>query len=372
MSARSLSQVLRAAALGVVVARLARRPRAAVVRASGRGERLTVVVPARNEADRIRPLLSALRGAAGVVEVIVVDDGSDDDTALVAAHGGARVVAGTSPPAGWTGKTWALHQGLSAATTDWVVTIDADVAPDPELPSAMVRRARVDGLDLLSVAGRSELADAPARWLHAAMLAQLVYRFGSPGTSRRVANGQCTAGRREVLSSALDVVRGELVEDVALIRHLTERGRTVDFLDAGELMVVRPYGSATDVFAGWGRSLGLPGIERWWRQAVELGIAAATVPLPSLRVLARRGDVVDVAALMIRLGTLVGMRRAYVTRGPAYWASPLADGVALVATAWGLLNPSPTWSGRRVGRPTRPARRPAGLSGGRTSRSGAR
>ena len=142
---------------------------------------ISVVIPARDEAGRIGPLLELIVGAPGVQEVIVVDDQSSDGTAEVAARRGARVVAGEPLPDGWAGKAWALQQGFLAATTDWVVTLDADTRPDPLLPTALVARARADGLDLVTVAGRFDCPTAPSRWLHAAMLTSLVYRFGPPG-----------------------------------------------------------------------------------------------------------------------------------------------------------------------------------------------
>jgi dolichol-phosphate mannosyltransferase len=311
---------------------------------------ITVVVPARNEAARIAPLLAALRGAPGVVSVLVVDDGSTDGTAEVAAAAGALVLQGTEPPPGWVGKTWALALGVGAAGTEWIVALDADVVPDPDLPRSVVDRAITDGVDLLTVAGRSELPDGGARWLHAAMLAQLVYRFGPPGTSRRLANGQCIVARRRVLGDALRAASGELVEDVAMARFLASNGARVDFLDATDLMIVRPYRSAGEVWSGWGRSIGLRGVEPCWRQVAEVVVLVSTVVAPPVRIVRRAADVIDVVAVAMRVGTLVGMRRAELGRGVAYWCSPLADPVALAAMVNGLIDPSPTWRGRRVGR----------------------
>ena len=345
--------IVRAAAVATVAGRLARglTARAPLARSAGPLVPVTVVVPARDEANRIGPLLTALSGARGVESVIVVDDRSTDRTGAIAGAAGAEVIAGTEPPIGWTGKTWALAQGVEAAETEWVVILDADVVPAADLPSAAVARAIIDRLDLLTLAGRAELPAGTGRWLHAALLSQIVYRFGPPGSSRRLANGQCMVARRAVLLGGLRAVSREMVEDVALARHLGAAGHRVDFLDATDLLLVRPYGSAGEVWSGWGRSIGLRGVEPWPRQVCELGLLAAVLVVPPLRVARRTADAIDLAAAMMRFGTLVGTRRAYVGRGASYWSSPLADPLAIAATVSGLVTPSPTWRGRRVGRP---------------------
>lgn len=73
---------------------------------------ISVIIPARNEASRIRACLEAIVGASGVHEVIVVDDESSDETADIASRLGATVLNGKPLPDGWVGKAWALHQGF--------------------------------------------------------------------------------------------------------------------------------------------------------------------------------------------------------------------------------------------------------------------
>ena len=124
------------AAGAVAVSRIAR---AATVEAPVRPtlspmQTISVVVPARDEAERIAPLLDAVVGAPGVAEVIVVDDQSTDATAEIARRAGTTVITGAPLPEGWAGKAWALQQGIAAASVDWVVTLDADARPDPRLP----------------------------------------------------------------------------------------------------------------------------------------------------------------------------------------------------------------------------------------------
>jgi dolichol-phosphate mannosyltransferase len=346
----------RIAAGGVAIARLAK---AAVVAAPVRPtltpmQSITVVVPARDEAARIGPLLDAVADAPGVAEVIVVDDQSSDGTADLARAAGARVVAGAPLPEGWAGKAWALQQGIEAATSDWVVTLDADARPDPRLPTAVVARATADRLDLLTVGGRFECPTPGSRWLHAAMLTTLVYRFGPPGTAaprpdRTMANGQCMAFPRApfLADGAMERVRNEVVEDLALARRAAREGRRVGFLDASDLLTVRMFESFGDVWTGWGRSLALPGVEPRPRQLFDLTIVALAQVLPIPRLLLGRGDLVDVVLAATRLGTLAGTRRAYDRVDVAYWLSPFADALAAVAIARGIAQRGrQTWRGR--------------------------
>ena len=352
--ARSLSIALRAAAGVVAIRRLIGVASAAEsVQPTDRdGLSISVVVPARDEAGRIGPLLATIVGAPQVAEVIVVDDQSTDATADIARAAGAMVLVGSELPDGWAGKAWALQQGIEMASGRWVVTLDADTRPDVQLPAALVARASGDDLDLLTVAGRFDCPTVGSRWLHPAMLTTLVYRFGAPGSSsnRPMANGQCTVVPRQKFLDAggMSSVSGEVVEDIALAHSVDERGGNVAFLDASDLLTVRMFESFDDTWHGWGRSLALPGIDGRCRQLFDLAVILLAQALPLPRLLFGRGDVIDVMMLAVRLGTLAGTRTAYARVDAPYWASPLADLPAVVAITNGVRRGrAQVWRGRR-------------------------
>ena len=317
---------------------------------------IAVVIPARDEAGRIAPLLHAVTGAPGVAEVVVVDDESADDTAAVARVAGARVVTGRPLAAGWAGKAWALQQGLDAVSAEWIVALDADTRPSPALPRALVARAVADRLDLLTVGVHFECPTPGLRWLHPALLTTLVYRFPPPGAivqgpvHRRFGNGQCMAFRREVVVAAggFAPIGHHTVEDVALVRAMATAGFRVGSLDASDLLTVRMYESASEAWRGWGRSLALPGVDGRARRLTNLAVVALTQAAPLVRVVARRADVLDALLLLVRVGTLAGTARAYTRRGVFYWLSPLADVVAVAALVRSTVVTPRAWRGRSV------------------------
>ena len=307
---------------------------------------VTVVVPARDEAGRIGPLVAALVADPQVAEVVVVDDESGDTTGAEAEAAGARVVRGAPLAAGWVGKPWALQQGLEAATGHWLVTLDADVAPRPGLVGALVTAAESGGWDWLSAGGRFRVAGGPLeRLVHPAMLATLVYRFGPPGGRRVLANGQCTVTRRAVLMAAGGYVHaaGHLTDYVALARALVAAGWRVGFLDGTRLFDVELTPSA------WARSLALRDVTPWPALLADLAVVWVAQALPLPRLLLRRGDALDAVLLLARLGVAAGTAGAYARRGAVHWLSPLADVSVAVRLTLSALRPDRTWRGRSYG-----------------------
>lgn len=314
---------------------------------------VSVVVPARDEEQRIAGVLEPLRDEPGLLEVIVVDDESSDATAAVAGSYGATVLAGQPAPPGWAGKTWALEQGVRAARGDWVISLDADTRPGSGLVAALVERAA--RFDLLSAGPRFVCEGFGERLLHPSLLATIPYRVGAtdavdadPPVHRTIANGQCIVVRREpfLRAGGWGRVRGYMTEDVALARSLRRDGWRIGFADASDLLEVRMYESLRETWDGWGRSIIDPAVSSPWRLALDLVVVWATLALPQMRVLTRRADRLDALLIAVRLGILSAQARAYRPRGIAFWLSPLADVATAVRLTLSVLRPPREWRGR--------------------------
>ena len=341
-----------AAAAATVLARLARgrvrRPPLAPLPVP-EGVRVSVVVPTRDEAARLRPCLEALRDNGEAFEVIVADD-STDDTAGLAESLGARVVPGGPPEPGWIGKPWGLQKGLEAATGDVLVCFDADTRADPGLLGALV--AELDaGADWVSCGPRFACDTPVEQLLHPALLATLVYRCGPtdvPEPARILANGQCTAVRRERFAAegGYAIATGHMTDDVALAQALDARGWDVRFRDASALLETDMHASGREVWREWGRSIMLTDTTPRAQLAADVAMAWLVMALPVLRLLIRRTTPLDRALLVLRGAMLAALAGSYTRRGPLYWLSWLADPAAALRLTISAVRPARVWRQR--------------------------
>ncbi|HWT05556.1 MAG TPA: glycosyltransferase, partial [Xanthomonadales bacterium] len=196
------------------------------------------VVPARNEADVVARTLASLlaQDYPGRFAITLVDDGSDDGTgdvarATIAHHGAqdrARVVAGRARPVGWTGKVWALAQGVAVAREAGTEPVywwfsDADVEHDPDTLARLVATATHDDRALVSQMVALHCESAWERLLIPAFVFffRMLYPFAWVNDDRRAtaaAAGGCVLIADDVLKriGGVDCIKGELIDDCAL------------------------------------------------------------------------------------------------------------------------------------------------------------
>lgn len=233
--------------------------------ASGRGgPSVAVVVPARNEAESIVACLRSLlaQDYAGEMRVVVVDDLSTDGTGGLAdlvKDPRLTVLRGAAHPPVWSGKLWALQQGLAAAgRPELLFFTDADIVHAPGHLASLV--AQIEGgsgggrLDMVSemVALHCETATERALVPPFVFFFQLLYPFAwvnDPGNPVAAAAGGTMLIRAEMLAriGGLAAMRGALIDDVTLARRVKAVGR-VWLGHSGQASSLRPYETAGDVW----------------------------------------------------------------------------------------------------------------------------
>ncbi len=360
-ASRSLLTAAQAGAAAVVLARLGqgRTRRAPLNDDAPAPERtISVVVPARDEAERIGPCLAGLVTDPDLLEVLVVDDGSTDGTAAIAEAAGAQVLEGVDPPPGWTGKAWALQQGIEAARGDLVLHVDADARPRPGLARAMAAAMEDNQDDVLSAGPAFRCRTAADLVVHPAFLATLPYRYGvgdavgrRPTPSRAVVNGQCVIlpRTRFLAAGGYGRVRAHMTEDLALARSLAGDGWAVGFVDGAALLEVEMYESARGTVEGWSRSIAGADVTPPLPLVADVATLWLTTALPVLRTAARRAKPLDRILLAIRVLLAAQLATRYRPRSPLPLLAPLADPLVAARVTLAAVRPARTWRGRRYG-----------------------
>lgn len=184
--------------------------------------KVSVLIPARNEALTLPHLLTALKQQTFQPdEIIVIDDQSVDATAQIAQQAGVKVVQTKHLPSGWTGKNWALKTGYTASSGDILAFLDADTEPAPDMLRRLV--ATVQALGGLVSVQPYHRTEKPYEQL--ALLFNLVGLMAIKlGAGGGVAFGPAMATSRADYEriGGHDTVAGYVVEDW-FIAHLYER-----------------------------------------------------------------------------------------------------------------------------------------------------
>ncbi|MEK9671296.1 MAG: glycosyltransferase [Rhodospirillaceae bacterium] len=278
---------------------------------------VVAVIPARNEAPTIGRTVRSLltQDYPGDLSVIVVDDNSDDGTEDAARDAAARigqedrltVIDGNPLKGGWSGKLWAVHQGIAAAAearpdAPYILMTDADIAHDPGNLRRLAAKAEMEGRDLVSLMVRLNCETGWERLLIPAFVFffQKLYPFpwvNDPVKRMAAAAGGCMLVRRKAVEDAggIAIIRDRIIDDCALAALLKASGTI--WLGLGDRTVsLRRYDDLAEI----------------WRMVARTAFAQL-----------RRSPV-------LLAGSVIGMAVLYLT-------PPLALAVGAGTGDWGLM-----------------------------------
>jgi hopene-associated glycosyltransferase HpnB len=228
---------------------------------------VVAVVPARDEADVIARSIGSLlaQDYQGPFRVLLVDDSSSDGTADIArglkgAHP-LEILAGKPLASGWTGKLWAVAQGVerAGAKPQYLWLTDADIEHAPDTLSTLVARGEANNLALVSLMAKLRCDSFAERALIPAFVFffQMLYPFGSVNKPKGIggAAGGCMLVRRDALERAggIAAIRTALIDDCTLGALLKKQGRIwLGLTDRSRS--IRPYDGAGVIAAMISRS----------------------------------------------------------------------------------------------------------------------
>jgi hopene-associated glycosyltransferase HpnB len=217
--------------------------------------RVVAIIPARDEADVIAESVGSLlqQDFDGELTVMVVDDNSSDGTGSLVQ--GATVINGAPLVPGWTGKLWALQQGVAAAPeADFFLFTDADIRHDAQSVASLVGMAQVHQLDLVSHMVKLHCGS----WAEKFTIPAFVFFFfklyppswiASPKSKTAGAAGGCVLIRPSMLSriGGLAAIRGEVIDDCSLARAVKRNGGRLWLGLTASTRSIRPYAGLGEI-----------------------------------------------------------------------------------------------------------------------------
>lgn len=195
---------------------------------------ITVLIPARNEAENIQQTLRDLQQQGQGHRILVIDDQSSDDTALLSRKIGANVITGSDLPEGWTGKLWALQQGLQQVRTPLVLQLDADISLQPGILPALLQQLKTNNHAMVSIMA---LLPTTGFWQKLLLPAyvwffKMLYPFALVNGKNKLfsaAAGGCILLRTDVLRSIgeYNAIKHAVIDDCTLAAQIKSSGHSI-------------------------------------------------------------------------------------------------------------------------------------------------
>lgn len=286
------------------------RLRACAPNESKRSREVTIIIPARDEEENLGRLLQSIaQQSFPAREVIVVDDCSSDRTAEVARSARARVIAGTPPPSGWRGKTWACEQGAREAKSELLLFLDADTWFAPDGLRRMVSEFTSGALSVAPYHVVPSLREQFSAFFNLVVLAGSgAFTLLSDRLPARGLLGQCMLIERDTYNrvGGHGAVREHVLENFALGNKLRAIGETVRCRAGRDAVYIRMYSrSWPELIDGWSKGFASGAVQTapWLLLLIIAWLAALTFSVIHLSPVAYLLSAFQIAWLLRRIGS---------------------------------------------------------------------
>ncbi|MEG4996937.1 glycosyltransferase [Microcoleus sp. B4-D4] len=279
--------------------------------------KVSVIVPAYNEAENIRDCAIAILESTALtednLEVLIADDRSTDDTKSIAQtlqqqlnDPRLKILAGQPRPTNqyWAGKNWACAQAVREATGDFLLFIDADVRLKPGAIETAIATAETEKIDLFTCMP-ALVCECFAEWLvqplmfnHLAVCFDFTAVNDSSKTDSAFAGGPFMLFRRSAYEKigGHEAVAGEIVEDVELARRIKRANLKLGLYSGANLASVRMYRSWSALWEGWTKNLYLGANRNLGMMVYMAAIMFFLYPMPwlALGILLVNGEIANI------------------------------------------------------------------------------
>ncbi len=231
--------------------------------------RISILVPARNEAENILNLLQSIKTQDYQnYEVLVLDDNSEDDTYTVVSQFCAeaskfKIVKGQTLPKGWLGKNFACHQLAALSEGEFLLFLDADDYIKPGFIQSLLARMELGKLSLVSVFTTQYMVSLGEKFtvpmMHYILLSLLPLRLVklSKNPMFAAASGQCMFFDAENYKKHKwhEQVRSEVVEDIEIMKLVKQQRFKAEALLSNSSIYCRMYGGLLEAIGGFSKNL---------------------------------------------------------------------------------------------------------------------
>ena len=200
-------------------------------------DEITVLIPARNEAEVIQRTLQSVIEQGPGVRIVLIDDNSEDATVEKARQmriSDLRIIRSTPLPPGWSGKVWALEQGRLQVTTPYTLLLDADIELGRGIVKTIREKMDREGIPFVSLMAAPSMSSGWEKMLMPAFVHffKVLYPFGRVNSRRTrvaAAAGGCILVETEMLDQigGFESIKSAVIDDCALARRVKLGGSKV-------------------------------------------------------------------------------------------------------------------------------------------------